>query len=127
MAEDSTNFLKVTAPVKYGGLGFDYKWDMGWMNDTLNFMKIHPDDRKDHMGRLAFSMHYFYNELYMLPFSHDEVVHGKGTILDKMNGSYEEKFEQARLLYLYMFTHPGKKLNFMGNELGHFREWDEAH
>lgn len=126
MAEDSTNFLKVTAPVKYGGLGFDYKWDMGWMNDTLNFMKIHPDDRKDHMGRLAFSMHYFYNELYMLPFSHDEVVHGKGTILDKMNGSYEEKFEQARLLYLYMFTHPGKKLNFMGNELGHFREWDEA-
>ncbi len=126
MAEDSTNFLKVTAPVKYGGLGFDYKWDMGWMNDTLDFMKIHPDDRKDHMGRLAFSMHYFYNELYMLPFSHDEVVHGKKTILDKMNGSYEEKFEQARLLYLYMFTHPGKKLNFMGNEMGHFREWDEA-
>lgn len=126
MAEDSTNFLKVTAPVEYGGLGFDYKWDMGWMNDTLDFMKIHPDDRKDHLGRLAFSMHYFYNELYMLPFSHDEVVHGKKTILDKMPGTYEEKFEQARLLYLYMFTHPGKKLNFMGNELGHFREWDEA-
>lgn len=123
IAEDSTDFLKVTAPVAYGGLGFDYKWDLGFMNDTLRFFQYPIKERKQHYGDILFSMHYFYNELYMLAFSHDEVVHGKKTILDKMYGSYEEKFAQCRALFLYMLTHPGKKLNFMGNEIGQFREW----
>ena len=125
IAEDSTNYLKVTAPVEYDGLGFDYKWDMGWMNDTLEFFKLPPLYRTKNINKLTFSMAYFYNELYLLPLSHDEVVHGKATIIQKMWGSYEQKFPQARLLYMYMYTHPGKKLNFMGNEIGQFREWDE--
>lgn len=125
IAEDSTNFPKVTAPVEYDGLGFDYKWDMGWMNDTLEYFKIHPYDRKYHYHKLSFSMMYFYQEHYLLPFSHDEVVHGKATILQKMWGDYDYKFQQAKTLYTYMFTRPGKKLNFMGNEIGQFREWDE--
>lgn len=126
IAEDSTNYLKVTAPVEYDGLGFDYKWDMGWMHDTLDYFATPFGERKQHYHKLTFSMHYFYNELYLLALSHDEVVHGKKTIIDKLWGTYEEKFAQARLLYFYMYTHPGKKLNFMGNELAHFREWDEA-
>ncbi|MFV0412302.1 MAG: 1,4-alpha-glucan branching protein GlgB [Oscillospiraceae bacterium] len=125
IAEDSTAYPKVTAPVKYGGLGFDYKWDLGWMNDTLNYFRTPPAERAQHYHKLTFSMAYFYNDLYLLPFSHDEVVHGKATIIQKMWGSYENKFPQARALYLYMAAHPGKKLNFMGNELAHFREWDE--
>ena len=125
IAEDSTNYLKVTAPVEYDGLGFDYKWNMGWMNDTLEFFKLPPLYRTKSINKLTFSMAYFYNELYLLPLSHDEVVHGKATIIQKMWGSYEQKFPQARLLYMYMYTHPGKKLNFMGNEIGQFREWDE--
>lgn len=125
IAEDSTNYLKVTAPVEYDGLGFDYKWDMGWMNDTLEFFKLPPLYRTKSINKLTFSMAYFYNELYLLPLSHDEVVHGKATIIQKMWGSYEQKFPQARLLYMYMYTRPGKKLNFMGNEIGQFREWDE--
>lgn len=126
IAEDSTNYLKVTAPVEYDGLGFDYKWDMGWMNDTLDFFRLHPMERTNNVDRLTFSMLYFYNELYILSLSHDEVVHGKATIIQKMWGDYEQKFPQARLLYMYMYTHPGKKLNFMGNEIGQFREWDET-
>lgn len=125
IAEDSTDFLKVTAPVEYDGLGFDYKWDMGWMNDTLEYFKIHPNDRPIHYHKITFSMQYFYNELFLLPFSHDEVVHGKATIMQKMWGDYDVKFPQCRALYAYMYTHPGKKLNFMGNEIGQFREWDE--
>lgn len=125
IAEDSTAYLKVTAPVEYDGLGFDYKWDMGWMNDTLDFFKIPPEDRPKYYHKLTFSMHYFYNELYLLPLSHDEVVHGKATIMQKMWGLYEDKFKQCKALYIYMYTHPGKKLNFMGNEIGQFREWDE--
>ena len=125
IAEDSTNYPKVTAPVEYDGLGFDYKWDMGWMNDTLEYFKIHPYDRKYHYHTFTFSMMYFYNEHYLLPLSHDEVVHGKATILQKMWGDYDFKFQQAKTLYTYMFTRPGKKLNFMGNEIGQFREWDE--
>lgn len=125
IAEDSTNYLKVTAPVEYDGLGFDYKWDMGWMNDTLELFKIHPYDRKYDYHKLTFSMAYFYNEHYLLPLSHDEVVHGKATIIQKMWGEYDYKFQQVKTLYTYMFTHPGKKLNFMGNEIGQFREWDE--
>ena len=126
IAEDSTDYPKVTEPVEDGGLGFDYKWDMGWMNDTLSYFQKSPWERRQAYHQITFSMMYFYNEKFLLPFSHDEVVHGKRTILDKMWGSYEDKFRQAKLLYTYMFTHPGKKLNFMGNELGHFREWDET-
>ncbi len=125
IAEDSTNYLKVTAPVEYEGLGFDYKWDMGWMHDTLDYFATPFGERKVHYHKITFSMHYFYNELYMLALSHDEVVHGKKTIIDKMWGTYEEKLAQAKLLYFYMYMHPGKKLNFMGNELAHYREWDE--
>ena len=124
-AEDSTNFLKVTAPVEYDGLGFDYKWDMGCMHDTLDFFATPFDQRRDAYHKLTFSMSYFYNELYLLSLSHDEMVHGKKAVIDKLWGTYEEKFAQARLLYFYMLTHPGKKLNFMGSELAHFREWDE--
>ena len=124
-AEDSTNFPNVTAPPEEGGLGFTYKWDMGWMHDTLSYFQTPPKERLQRSHQLTFSMYYFPQERYLLPLSHDEVVHGKATILQKMHGDYEGKFPQARALYLYMLTHPGKKLNFMGNELGHFREWDE--
>ena len=126
IAEDSTNFPKVTAPVEYGGLGFDYKWDLGWMNDTLDYFKKTPEERRAQYHKLTFSMAYFPQEHYLLPLSHDEVVHGKAAIVQKMYGDYEQKFPQARALYLYMMAHPGKKLNFMGSELGHMREWDEA-
>ena len=125
-AEDSTNFLKVTAPVPYDGLGFDYKWDMGWMHDTLNYFATPFGERWQHYHKITFSMAYFYNELYMLSLSHDEVVHGKKAMIDKLWGTYEEKCAQARLLYFYMTMHPGKKLNFMGSEIAHFREWDEG-
>lgn len=124
-AEDSTNYPDVTKEVNAGGLGFDYKWDMGWMHDTLEYFQARPEDRADKYHKLTFSMLYFKNENYMLPFSHDEVVHGKATIVQKMNGQYEDKFPQARAMYLYMMVHPGKKLNFMGNEIGQLREWSE--
>lgn len=126
IAEDSTNYPKVTAPVAYGGLGFDYKWDLGWMNDTLDYFKKKPAERRDNLGKLTFSMMYCWNEHYILPFSHDENVHGKATIVQKMYGGYESKFPQARALYLYMAAHPGKKLDFMGNEFAQLREYDES-
>lgn len=126
IAEDSTSFPKITAPVQYDGLGFDYKWDLGWMNDTLNFFRTAPWERHNEYHKLTFSMAYFYSELFLLPFSHDENVHGKATIIQKMYGDYDEKFLQARVLYMYMYTHPGKKLNFMGGEIAQFREWDES-
>lgn len=126
IAEDSTSYPNITKSVEEGGLGFDYKWDMGWMNDTLAYFKLHPHDRKYEYHKLTFSMMYYYDEQFLLPFSHDEVVHGKATILQKMNGQYEDKFPQARALYMYMYAHPGKKLNFMGNEIGQIREWDET-
>lgn len=125
IAEDSTAYQGVTRSADEGGLGFDYKWDMGWMNDTLAYFKLHPYDRQSNYHKLTFSMMYYDSENFLLPFSHDEVVHGKATILQKMYGEYDEKFPQARALYLYMFTHPGKKLNFMANEIGQLREWDE--
>lgn len=125
IAEDSTSYEGVTKPAQNGGLGFDYKWDIGWMNDTLAYFRTFPNDRKRDYHKLTFSMMYYKNENFLLPFSHDEVVHGKATILQKMHGEYEEKFPQARALYLYMYAHPGKKLNFMGNEIGQLREWDE--
>lgn len=124
-AEDSTSFPGVTKPVEEGGLGFDYKWNMGWMNDTLDYFRTAPEYRTRDYHKLTFSMMYYYDERYLLPLSHDEVVHGKATILQKMYGDYEQKFPQARAFYMYMYAHPGKKLNFMGNEIGHFREWDE--
>ncbi|MBP3460171.1 MAG: 1,4-alpha-glucan branching protein GlgB [Lachnospiraceae bacterium] len=125
IAEDSTDFLKVTAPVTYQGLGFDYKWDMGFMNDTLEYFKLEPVHRPAHYHKLSFSMQYFYQELFLLALSHDEVVHGKATIIQKMWGQYEDKCSQIKAFYAYFYTHPGKKLNFMGNEIGQFREWDE--
>ncbi len=124
-AEDSTSYPGVTRPAQEGGLGFDYKWDMGWMNDTLDYFRTASEYRSRDYHKLTFSMMYYYNDAYILPLSHDETVHGKATILQKMNGVYEEKFPQARSLYMYMYAHPGKKLNFMGNELGQLREWDE--
>lgn len=126
IAEDSTDFLKVTAPVAYQGLGFDYKWDMGFMNDTLEYFKLEPVHRPAHYYELSFSMQYFYSELFLLALSHDEVVHGKATIIQKMWGQYEDKCRQIKAFYAYFYTHPGKKLNFMGNEIGQFREWDES-
>ncbi|MDD6990357.1 MAG: 1,4-alpha-glucan branching protein GlgB [Oscillospiraceae bacterium] len=126
IAEDSTSFPKITAPVQYGGLGFDYKWDLGWMNDTFDYFRTPPEERKYHHGKITFSMMYYYNELYLLPVSHDENVHGKATVIQKMWGDYDVKFPQARAFYMYMYSHPGKKLNFMGGEFAQFREWDET-
>ena len=125
IAEDSSSYSGVTRSVPEGGLGFDYKWDMGWMNDTLDYFRTAPEYRSENYHKLTFSMHYYYNERYLLPLSHDEVVHGKATIIQKMSGDYEQKFSQIRAFYMYMYAHPGKKLNFMGNEIGQFREWDE--
>ena len=122
-AEDSTNYTKVTAPVEFGGLGFDYKWDLGFMNDTINYIKTPPFERRNHHNKMTFSMSYFYNDLFILPYSHDEVVHGKKTMVDKVFGSQQEQFATIRALYTFQFTHPGKKLNFMGNELGEYLEW----
>lgn len=126
IAEDSTDFTKVTAPVEYGGLGFDYKWDLGWMNDTLKYYSKDPVYKKYEHHKLTFSMHYFYSDNFLLPLSHDEVVHGKGTIINKLWGDYDQKFALLRNLYTYQFGHPGKKLNFMGNELASFDEWNES-
>ncbi|MBS3987296.1 MAG: 1,4-alpha-glucan branching protein GlgB [Erysipelothrix sp.] len=125
IAEDSSDFPGVTTPTLYHGLGFDYKWDLGWMNDTLKYYGLDPIYRQYHHHQLTFSMAYFYSERFLMPLSHDEVVHGKGTIINKMWGNYEQKFAQVKNLFGYMMAHPGKKLNFMGNELAHFREWDE--
>ena len=126
IAEDSTAFAGTTKPVEYGGLGFDYKWDLGWMNDTLKYYGLDPIYKKYDHNKLTFSMAYFYADNFMLPLSHDEVVHGKGTIINKMWGDYDNKFALIRNLYTYQFAHPGKKLNFMGNELGTFDEWNES-
>ena len=125
IAEDSTSYPDVTKSVSENGLGFDYKWDMGWMNDTLDYCRTAPAYRGMNYHKLTFSMMYYYHDQFLLPLSHDEVVHGKATILQKMNGHFEKKFPQARILYMYMYAHPGKKLNFMGNEIGQLREWDE--